>query len=86
MYLEKEKIIRLLKSIGSLIVSAAAIALLFWLSNKSHDPPKAEKHFSLWSKKGIDTVYTDDSAYVIHFKIDTSFGVIKEYEPAERPN
>jgi hypothetical protein len=34
-------------------------------------------------KNGIDTLYTDDSAYVIKYQIIKAFEIEKEYEPAE---
>lgn len=52
-------------------VIAAIVILLLIVGIGTCNKNSAEQ--SLRSKNGIDTLYTDDSGYVIHFTIDSAF-------------
>jgi glucose uptake protein GlcU len=52
-------------------VIAAIVILLLIVGIGMCNKNKTEE--SLRSKNGIDTLYTDDSGYIIHFTIDSAF-------------
>jgi hypothetical protein len=58
------------------------IAFFIWLFKDGCG--HSNQNIGFRDKNGIDTIYTDDSAYIIHFEIDSSYEIEKEYDPPER--
>ena len=61
------------------------IAALCWIAYMGYNvyAKSDNKKHTIYDKRGIDTIYEGDTAYVIQFKIKDKFELEPEYEPAD---